>query len=293
MKNKKLMLGVIYVFSLLMVMGIVSATPQLTLNTLTWQDGTKVNISTKSANDGSLVNMTFITLYTSAANTPNSSSSRVINITNTTATNFDLGYANFTFDTSLVLFDATTHSVTGTTTGVGDSGGVALSATTVTIDRGKPTSSLLTPSDDTRYESDTQRRSIAFTATCTNATSATLFIDTFAHTMTESSDVCSYTKDYLDDQIHNWYVRSSDGTNTTDSTTFQLEITTPGGGSNSDYSAPTGAGASGTGVGTQSVAGGTSGGGATGGFGKFAILAIAAYFIFQQGGSSKKGSRKR
>jgi len=62
----------------------------------------------------------------------------LINITNSTATNFDLGYANFTFGSSYVLDDTALGSVTAVATGLDGSNGLALSATTVTIDQTDP-----------------------------------------------------------------------------------------------------------------------------------------------------------
>lgn len=136
-RNKLLIIPLAVIMLLLGVLG-VNAAASLTLNTVTWNDETKVNITTKSANDASLVNISFITIRFSATNTINSTTSNVINITNTTATNFDFGYANFTFSNDIQLVDTTLGSVTGVTTGVGDSGNIALSATTVTIDRSNP-----------------------------------------------------------------------------------------------------------------------------------------------------------
>src|SRR3990167_3138370 len=127
---------------LLMLLAItsVSASPALTLNTATWTEGAVVNISTKSSNYASLVNMSYITLRYSASNTRNSTSLNLINITNTTATNFDLGYANFTVTLAQQLLDDTNlGSVTGVSTGVGAADAVALSATTVTVDLSNPT----------------------------------------------------------------------------------------------------------------------------------------------------------
>ena len=116
----------------------VSSAPQLTLNTVTWQEGTMVNISTKSANDGSLVNMSYVTLRFSASNTANVTSINLINITNTTATNADLGYVNFTFGNDIILEDTAVGAITGVSTGVSGADGVALASTTVTVDRTVP-----------------------------------------------------------------------------------------------------------------------------------------------------------
>ena len=137
-KYKLLLLPVAITFVLLFGVLSVNASASLTLNTLRWNDGTIVNITTKSANDGSLVNISFITIRYSSSATINSTIGNIINISNTTATNFNLGYANFTFSSDIVLVDTVLGSVTGVTTGVGDSGGVALAATTVTVDRSVP-----------------------------------------------------------------------------------------------------------------------------------------------------------
>jgi len=130
------------IIGLLMILSVlsVSASPALTLNTVTWTEGAVINISTKSVNDGSQVNMSYITLRFSASNTRNSTSMNLINITNSSATNFDLGYANFTITLAQHLLDDTNlGSVTGVSTGVGAADAVALAATTVTVDLSNPT----------------------------------------------------------------------------------------------------------------------------------------------------------
>ena len=135
--KKNVFIPLIIGLLLILTLQSVVASPALALITTTWTNGL-VNISTKSANDASQVNMSYITLRYVASNTRNSTTFNLINITNTTATNFDWGYANFTFGSEFILDDTSSASVTGVSTGIGDSGNVALAATTVIVDQNNP-----------------------------------------------------------------------------------------------------------------------------------------------------------
>src|SRR3990167_10903733 len=134
--NKTILLT-ISLIALMLMSSLALASPALTLNTVTWTNGV-INISTKDANDVSLLNITHLAIFFSASNTRNSSSVLLINLTNSSTNNFDLGYANFTFGSSFVLDDTALGSVTGVATGLGGSNGITISATTVTIDQTDP-----------------------------------------------------------------------------------------------------------------------------------------------------------
>lgn len=182
-----LLIGLLFLMSILSV----SASPALTLNTLTWTNSA-INISTKSANDDSQVNMSYITLRYSASNTRNNTVFNLINISNTTATNFDLGYANFTFGSSFVMDDTSSGSVTGVSTGVGDADGVALGATTVTIDQTNPTAPTAITFSNPVEDGET------ITATINRDDSNRCFIRFGGNTvprlaMTLSGSTCTYT----------------------------------------------------------------------------------------------------
>jgi len=240
MKKLILLMALISMF----LIGIVNATPQLSLITTTWQENTMVNVSTKSANDDSLVNMTYITLRFSASDTANSTSINLINITNTTATNFDFGYANFTFGNNIVLEDTAIGSVTGVSTGLLGGGSVALSATTVNIDRTKPTAPTTSHSANTEFD-DVTTKTITYTVTGTATTSCriafgkTTFSGTNTFAMTHSGDTCTYTvtKATIPDDTYKTFVQASDGTNTSISAGRDFKIKTLEGASSDDISA--------------------------------------------------------
>lgn len=226
------LLAISMVMLLSLVMA-VNAAAQLTLNTVTWQDGTVVNISTKSANDGSLVNITFIDITFSAVNTANTTTTRVINITNTTATNFDFGYANFTFSNDLQYEDTSRGSVTGLTTGIGASDAVALAATAVTIDRTAP--NVPTSLSPTGIQTV---KDLTFSATVGNGTTTTLcnlvFIgrspaSSSTIAMTHSGSTCSKSLTNIQNAQYEYRIDASDGTNITGEPTATVLVDVPGG----------------------------------------------------------------
>lgn len=120
--------------ALLMAFG-VQAQASITLVTTTWNSGTLINFSVKTANDGSLVNISNLAVFASSSSTRNSTSFLVYNISNTTATNGDLGYLNFTLGPNIhsQLENAIDFTVTTKTTGVGDSDAVTSTTSNVFI----------------------------------------------------------------------------------------------------------------------------------------------------------------
>lgn len=205
-------------FSLVMLIALalgVNAVPQLTLNTVTWQENTRANISTKSANDDSLVNMSFITLRFSATDTANSTSLNLVNITNTTATNFDLGYANFTFGNNIILEDTAVGVVTGVSTGLFSANATILSATTVTIDR---TMSQVPTTLQPTARQTSRTQTIQAIVNNANTTSCRLTFNganpgSLTYTMTYSGANCSQTFSNLAGVTFKYTVSASDGTN--------------------------------------------------------------------------------
>ncbi len=232
---RKTILLPIVTLMVIMMAGLVSATPQLALVQSIWNDGTNVNLSTKDVNDGSLVNMSYITLYAacpSSVQDANLTIGTVWNISNSTATNFDLGYANFTFGRDIVIYDGKC-SITGTSTrgtnGTAESL-ISLSATTITIDRTVPTCAL----DSVLVSSETYAPTQTWSATCVNATSATIKFGTnTAIAMVENSDLCTYTgdkKSVPQGTYKTLQVTSSDGANTTSCTqlsSIRIDIGVP------------------------------------------------------------------
>ena len=216
-----------------------SATPQLTLNTLTWQEGTMVNISTKDANDDSLINITYITLLFSATDTANNTVVKVYNISNGTATNFDEGYANFTFGSDLIFEDTAIGLVTGLSTGnetasLGMYTAVTLSATTITIDRTAPS----TPTDVSpgSITSDSRDQTFSATVTGTDTTGCNLlFTDTnpgsTSYSMTHIGDSCTISLVGISQQTYQYRIVATDGTGANDSTTAEFTLNLDGTGS--------------------------------------------------------------
>lgn len=229
---KKLMLLMVLI-SLFLVGIVYSAPHSLTLNTITWQENTKINISTKTTNDNSQVNITNLALFFSASDTANSTSKLVLNITNSSATNFDEGYANITFGNNIVLEDTVNGVVTSITTGVGDSANINLSSTTITIDRTVPQTSTTSHSANTEFD-DSITKTITYTVNGANTTSCriafgkTTFTGTNTFAMTHSGNSCTYTisKAAIPDGTYKTYVRASDGTNTSMSTGIDFKIKT-------------------------------------------------------------------
>ena len=217
----------IFALMILSLVAIAMASPALTINTATWEASTVVNISTKTANDGSLVNMSYITVRFSATDTANSSTSRVVNITNTTATNFDLGYANFTMNSAIVLEDTSVGSATAISTGVGASDAVTSSALTILVDRTTPTA----PTGMTPAASTVTSRDQTFVGTVVGAetTGCTLIFDganppRTTSTMTHSGDTCTLALTNIPSATYRYAIRASDGVDTADSAYTELTV---------------------------------------------------------------------
>lgn len=226
--NRVVLFLVLVLMLIALALPVLSAPHSYTLNTLTWQENTKVNISTKTTNDASLVNVSFITVKFSASDTANSSISVIINITNTTATNFNWGYANFTFSNVIALEDTNVGSVTAISTGVGDSDTINLSATTVTIDRYAPQAPTeIRPT--TGIDNTTVNQLFSATVNDANTTGCTLRFDgqnpgSSAYAMTYSTSSCTLTVNNLARGTYKFYVTATDGRNNTNSGTNTITI---------------------------------------------------------------------
>jgi hypothetical protein len=119
-------------------------------------------------------------------------------------------------DASDYVFAATCYNTSTTMT--------PTSITAAIVDNTVPVVSTPSPATNTREAV----RSKTFSVACANATSATLYAFGGALTMTESSDVCSYTFDFVPTGIHNWYIIASDGLNSTTSSTYSYEVSRSG-----------------------------------------------------------------
>ena len=220
----------------------VMATPQLTINTATWGEDTRVNISTKSTNDGSQVNMTYITVRFSASNTANSSTINVVNITNSTATNFDFGYGNFSFSTLYQLEDTAVGSATAISTGVAGADAVSSSAVTINVERSAPAAPTTAHAAGKEFKDAnvvTYTVAGANTTSCRIAFGRTSFSGSNTFAMTHSGSSCTYTvsKATIADGSYKTYVQASDGTNTSVSAGRDFKITTIEGATSDDIGA--------------------------------------------------------
>lgn len=241
MKNLILLTALISLF----MIGIVNAAPQLTIDTATWSLNTLVNISTKSANDGSLVNMTFVTVRISSPTTANSSTVNFFNITNTTATNFNFGYANFTVGFDLILEDSADYSATAISTGVGDADAVTSSATTISLDRTVPSQPTTAHAANKEFTEISGSNIITYTvegnvtSSCRIAFGKTIFTGSNTFAMTHSGNTCTYTikKGTIPDGTYRTYAQASDGTNTSSTNGIDFKIKTLEGVTEDDISA--------------------------------------------------------
>lgn len=220
---KKLL--VLMALSLFIVIGMAYAAPQLTINTATWGQTSKINISTKDANDGSLVNMSNVAVRCSSASTANSSTRVIYNITNSTATNANLGYVNFTFGDDLILEDSNDYSCTAISTGVGAADAVTSSALTVLVDRTAPTAASAVTFANPIADAGT------VTATLTDANTIACFIRFGSPAaprlaMTISGTTCTFTvgRNNPSNGAYQAFIETHDNTNATLTSAQNIEI---------------------------------------------------------------------
>jgi len=235
-EHKNLRFKVLFMISTLLVFTLALAlignaaphTPALI--TTTWKIGEFINISTKTTNDGSLINISHFSLFFSASNTANSTSRLVLNITNTTATNFDLGYANITLGNDIILEDTAIGTVTSIATGAGDSANTNITSTTVIVDRticSVPTS--ISPTGKNTTDKD-----YTFSATVigVNTTQGTLdFVNINpgqkSYTMTHTGNTLSVTINDIAEGSYPYTVTCSDGTNSSTSAEQLFSVDLP------------------------------------------------------------------
>ena len=233
MKKIIILLAIMSMF----LMGLVYAA-SLTLVSTTWgQDGfVNVTLGTTACTNYCGNATEYVTLYATCSDTANSSISLVYNITNSSttddSTNFNWGYANFTFGDDLILEDSAVCSVTGITTGVGDADAVLLAATTVNIDRTTPSAPTTTQASQSVLKAgnvitytvtgtDTTKCRIAFlTSKSPRATGS----NTFA--MVHSGDTCKYIIPSITvgDGVYSMFGWAGDGTNSSFSSPLDIEI---------------------------------------------------------------------
>lgn len=227
-------------FFTLMAIGMAHAA-SLTLGTTTWGNNSLVNITLGTPASCTVYcgNATkYVTVFAACSDTANSSVSKIVNITNGTATNFNAGYANFTFGKSIVLEDSAVCSITGITTGTGNGDGVLLAATTVLVDRNSPSKPTTTQAQGSKVETGDI---INYTVTGSTTTACYIqflassgspsFSGTSTYSMTHTGNSCAYTiPASLADLSYEVYARASDGTNKTNSDKLMLIVDSVDGG---------------------------------------------------------------
>lgn len=125
-------------------------------------------------------------------------------------------YANITWNSAAVK-DATDYSFSASCVNSSNTEAATPSRTSITIDNTVPVCSQSTLTSGGSY--DISNKSFTLTATCSNATSATVAFDGNTYTMTESSDTCTYNIGNIPTLTYDTVtVTASDGTNTTDCT---------------------------------------------------------------------------
>lgn len=220
---------------LLVLSCLVMAAPSPSLITTTWTNA-MVNIS---LTDGA--GTQFVTVYASSSSTANSSTSKVFNITNSTATNFNAGYANFTLSNAIVLEDSNDYTVSFLTTGNGGADAqTGTTATGVIVSRTTPDAPTTTASQNQVLGNSA---AFSYTVTGTATTGCRIaflpsgigirFSGTNTFAMTHSGNTCTYTATSanLPDSDYNVYVQASDGVDTAQSSALVIKFDAVKGGS--------------------------------------------------------------
>lgn len=220
MKDRnKILFGLFFLFGILASLGFVSATVSIDLPaqgaTLT---GTFIINVTNQTGFDTMNNCTFTIGSSLTANT---------SVTIGTFDNDTLFNVNGTYDSTL-LEDANDYILSASC--VNSTSDIQLDTSTgLIVDNTIPqTPSSLTPSDAS-VDSDGD---VTFSATVTgvNTTSCTLQFSGLlppggnAQSMTHTGNTCSLTLTAIPDQIYTWFIRASDETDTTDSSTIQINV---------------------------------------------------------------------
>ena len=169
-------------------------------------------------------NYTSINVYiSSGGDSANTSLSSLV----TNLANFTDGVFNGTVDSSTIE-DATDYTITFELLNGTDPINVTR---TVVIDNGIPTAPTSPTPASGSVDTD---GSINFSATVSdsNTTACTLFFvgvnpGSTSYTMTYSENTCTHTISNVADNTYNWYVQASDGTNTTDASSIQVQADIP------------------------------------------------------------------
>lgn len=223
--KKIIRLGLMSLMMVLMA-GIVHGAPTCAFNLVATTVGTassyirgttqKLNVTITSGGVGEGTNVTTCKITSTGTITGS--------VTFNTSYGTNNSYCNTTVNTEALV---DTSSYTFTMTMYNESQiSIGTACTRVFIpDNTKPTYSSYSPSDGSS-DSD---GSVDFSTTCSNTSSATLYLESTPYTMTESSDVCTATVSNLRNSLYSWYVSGTDGLNVTSSTTNKVEIRKSGG----------------------------------------------------------------
>ena len=219
--NKINLLLAITLMTTLVALTVVSAA--LTLNSPTGNIGgtTMFNVTVPESDSGA-TNFTCV-LYAGSTLTANTTWTTIVTARNNTAGGGTGNSTNASFN-SAILEDANNYQFNATCRN--NSGIFAnVISSNIRVDNTVPTAATsLTPTSDTD-------NSVTFSGTVVGreTTSCTLLFSGMnpgasSYTMTHSGTDCSYTHSSIPEGIYTWYVRASDETNTTDSSTQQTNV---------------------------------------------------------------------
>ena len=206
---------------MLIALALSASAMTLTLQTTTWSLNTLVNISLDKVGTESIgENVTNVAIFASSTSTANSSTSKLINLTNASDQNFmDMASANFTFGSNIVLEDANNYAITAVVTGNGGADAKALASTTVTIDRTAPTAPTSLQPTDNADNSSTDDMAFTIAVNGANTTGCVLYFSganpgSSAYTMSHSGESCTLTISNIAEATYSWYATATDDTNT-------------------------------------------------------------------------------
>lgn len=220
-KNKLNLSLLILVVSLVSILQVVSALTLASPADSSTISGTTIINATAPAGE-EIVNCTF---YVKSASTANSTWTSLGTFNNDTTIN-----VNGTFS-SAILEDSNDYQFNATCRNQSNNISDVVGGANVVVNNTVPTTpSSLSPSAD----STDNDGSISFSATVTGSetTGCTLYFSGIhpgnpSYTMTHTGNTCTYSLTSVPEQSYDWYVRASDGTDTTDSSTQTFNVDVP------------------------------------------------------------------
>ena len=219
-KRDKLLLALL--FSIVLFASLASATATLvTPASSATVSGTTV---AWNASFSSFANPMNCSVYVSSPSTANTTA---VNISTSTNSSVNAVFINGTFNSNLVE-DSNDYSVYASCVNQTSTTQNSSANTAIVFDNTIPQApTSLTPADASR---DTDG-SVTFTGTVTarNTTGCTLLFNgqnpgTSSYTMTHTTNSCTHTLSSVPEQSYQWYIRASDGTNTTNSATQTITV---------------------------------------------------------------------